>query len=178
MLHAVDNKKKRKSRKKKLLKKDVDCNSIESSSLVENSSSFASFLSYGNESNCSYTDESSDDSESIIEYKKRHAVGLNFNSHFNKNAKCNSHLNLTNNKGDSGYLCNKIHLENENCRKSSYESQKICQRLATSYYNKNPSNRFNRIRFLSQKRMDYNYHDDEFIYNNHEQNYVSQNFIF
>lgn len=172
MLH-IDNKKKKKSKKKKL-KKPVTCNSIESASIVENSSSFASFLSSSNESSYSYTDESSDDSESIIEYKKRHAIGLNFNSHFNKVAKCNSHLNLSNNKNDSGFLYKKTRVENENHRKSSCESLKICQRLATSaYYKKSSSKKSKRIRFLSQKRVDFNYHDREYV-----TNYVSQNFIF
>ena len=190
MLHVDVKKKKRRTRRKKqnkVLKPAlVNRNSIDSS-VEEEISSFSSFLScsMSNESNSSYAEESSDDSESIIAYKKRHAAGLNFNSYYNR---CNSHLNLSNTSNDntnkSSILSKQARSSNDNYKKNSRESLKIYQRLATSYYDNNPSNNLKRIRFLSQKRMDFNHQADEYIYNNNnnnthsEQHYLSQNFIF
>ena len=161
------------------------CHSVDSSVIDEeeahaaSSSVSSSFLSDSyNESE--YTDDSSDDSDSIIAYKKRHAHGLNFNSYYNKAAKCNSHLNLSDLSGSnarkSPHLSQQASNEKTAKKVHSRDSLQIYQRLATSYYDNSPptqhANNLKRIRFLSQKRMDFVQYDHE------ETHYLSQNFIF
>ena len=148
------------------------------------SSSFASYLStsFSNEEDSGTDEESSDDSESIIEYKRRHAAGLNClnaaSSYFSRKTtrRC-SYLSLsvdeqqssTQNERFGKNVCS----SSENVAKG--DSVRFYNRLACSYYDNNSQmNNLKRVRFLSQKRVGYDYDDDD-EYCRYERHYMSSN---
>jgi hypothetical protein len=148
------------------------------------SSSFASYLStsFSNEEDSGTDEDSSDDSESIIEYKRRHAAGLNClnaaSSYFNRKTtrRC-SYLNLSVDEQQSSTpnerFGKNVCSSSENVAKG--DSARFYNRLACSYYDNNsPMNNLKRVRFLSQKRVGYDYDDDE-EYCRYERHYMSSN---
>jgi hypothetical protein len=147
-----------------------------------NSASFSTSasLTCSYEESDDYDSDSSDDSESIIEYKRRHALGLNY--------KCANLNQMSGSYSSNEFFYKKQQhssshdsLHNINCtntnNSNNNNNNNYSNRMAMSYYNENKSNLNNRIRFLSQKRV---YNDAVFnnydeVNHNHQQQFINQN---
>ncbi len=167
MIHTREANKERKKKKKKsvaLRKKkksdySVSLSSSASCSLISGSCSDRED-DYCYEYDEDESGESSDDSESIIEYKKRHAIGLNQNNYF----KCSNLNNLNTNRGDllaqqteSSYSSSRDSIRTNNLANNGNHNSSNVNRMTMSYYNEHDrayKTNLNKVRFLSQKRVD------------------------
>ncbi len=113
------------------------------------------------------SDISDSDSESIIEYKKRHAFGLNnLNLIVFANEQTSQTYGSCSNLIDTYSSSSEYFKRNEQFRNSS--------RLSNSYYMNSPTKQSKKIRFLSQTRVTSS--SDLSIYN--QQDYSSENLVF